>query len=233
MQVIPSLLDFSIGDSGNGRVPIVTTFATQFYDQVLEPLLDDSANFASTIYAWEIMNKRSRLTANYYPKDRHWYALWHWLPSSPLVSSGQLTTFLSDGLARIKARIGFDSTVGHRYLNDMKDYPCGTAPQFHYYPTTGNPACSDPLALPDANTFAPSPILGELGSLSSHGGPWPELNGRDSGSAGDRVAARLKAADAKHYRLAMVWPDLQGDVPDTLKLSSDAQQGILTYLASR
>ncbi len=239
MQLIPSLIDFGIGKPGqkDRRLPIVTDSQVQtlFYDQVLEPLLLESTNYRSTIYAWEVMNEPSWLTAHYFANEWRWYVPWDYLPSSPLASEGQLTSFLNAGIQRIE-RSGFRSTVGHRYFSDLKKFPTGNTPQFHYYPSS-SPVNDDPSTLPDmTGAAAPVPILGEFGILPEQGGLWSELGGRDGGRTDDRVAARLQAANAKHYTLAIVWPDYPdpGDSEvDPLKLSSAAEQGIRTFLASR
>jgi hypothetical protein len=237
VQLIPSLADFGIGDPAAPlmrRLPIVTDDAMRstFYDQVLEPLLDESATLAPAIFAWEVMNEPSWLTGRIWPQFQltsptTWHAF------TPLVTHDQLSTFLSDGIARIERR-GFASTVGHRFLADVTKYPSGNKPQFHYYPRATN---ADPSVLPDAkSTGLPvEPFLGEFGSTSFHGGPWHECGGKDIAGTAQRVQQRLLAINAKRYGLALLWgddPDPQDTTADPLKLSSDAEQGILSFLSS-
>ncbi len=239
MQLLPSLIDFGIGAPGKSdrRLAIVTDTQVQalFYDQVLEPLLLDSTNYRSVIYAWEVMNEPSWLAASYFPSERRWYVPWDWAPNGPAASVAQVSAFLSAGTQRIE-RSGFLSTVGHRYFGDLQKFTTGKTPQFHYYPSS-SPVNDDPPTLPDmTGVAAPTPILGEFGSSPDHGGPWSELGGRDGGRTEDRVAERLKAANAKHYPLAILWPDhpdVGDSAVDPLKLSSEAEQGIRDFLASR
>jgi len=55
------------------------------------------------------------------------------------------------------------------------------------------------------------------------GSPWPELNGADNS---DSVFQRLQLLAQKGYKVVLIWPDLKGDDPDTLKLSGPAQQSL-------
>jgi len=72
VQLIPSLLDFGIAEPRlktsrrNAIVadPSVTKF---FFDQVFEPLLDESFNTPGVVFAWEIMNEPIWLTTNFWP----------------------------------------------------------------------------------------------------------------------------------------------------------------------
>jgi hypothetical protein len=255
MQLLPVLIDFGIGDPDSPksrRLPIVRNedVRKKFYDDMLEPLLDDSTAFANAIYAWEVMNEPSWLTSHFWPAFK-WYSLKQWESGppdpvvplkaktvGPLVSDAELTAFLEDGIRRIENH-KLPSTVGHRFFGDMRRYPSGNTPQFHYYPDWYN---SDPSELPDAKDawkqagLSIPPILGEFGSLKEHGGPWPELQGRDANRADDRVFERLVAIEKKRYSLALVWPDYPepGDtLDDPLKLSSLAEQGIVRYLSLR
>jgi hypothetical protein len=237
IQIIPVLVDFGIGNPDaplERRLPIVTddTTRTLFYNQVLEPLLDDSAAFASTIFAWEVMNEPVWLTRSFWPNFK-FTSPTTWRPIIAPVTDAQLTTFLNDGVTRIERR-GFASTVGHRFLEDLKTYPTGTKLQFHFYPRTSN---SDPSELPDAKNsgLSTEPFLGEFGSTSFHGAGWNECNSQDIGGTAQRVEQRLIAITAKHFGVALLWgddPDPQDTTTDPLKLTADAEQGILNFLSS-
>jgi hypothetical protein len=231
VQLIPSLLDFGIGNPDTAsvrRTPILQDGA--FFDTVFEPLLEMSKANASQIYAWEVMNEPSWLTGHYFP-FRLGLSPGTWLPTGPAVSEQVLNDFLVEGVKRI-AQHGFASTVGHRFLSDLDKFEPGSIRQFHYYPSKIN---ADPSELPDARKIG-LPILGEFGSSPDDGGPWNELKTHDAGRTDERVFQRLTAAENKGYPLALVWPDHPdpGDHEiDPLKLSSDAEAGIKKFLAQR
>jgi hypothetical protein len=238
VQLIPCLVDFGIGNPDaplERRLPIVTDDAirTTFFDQVLEPLLDDAARFASTICAFEVMNEPSWLTGRFWP-DFAFTKPTTWRPITAPVTDDQLIKFLADGVARIDRRNLFPSTVGHRLFSEMTKYPRGTKPQFHYYPRSTN---HDPSELPDPKTtgLPVEPFLGEFGATPFHGGGWNECKGLDVGGTAQRVEQRLIAINAKHYGLALLWgddPDPNDTTTDPLKLTGDAEQGILNFLSS-
>jgi hypothetical protein len=171
------------------------------------------------------------LTTRFFPFRVNWRAPRTLLPTGPLVPDDRLIQFLAEGVRRIEAA-GFPSTVGHRFFRDLKRFPTGNKPQFHFYPTSFN---DDPFVLPDAGTtdLPVPPFLGEFGVRSDQGARWLECKGRDLGSARNRVFERLRAAERKRYQLAMLWPDgpeRSDTTIDPVKLSSDAELGIHDYL---
>jgi hypothetical protein len=232
LKVIPVLLDFGIGEPKKStvqRLPILSD--NTFYDQVFDPLLDESKPFKDTIFAWEVMNEPVWLTTRFFPFRANWRVPETLLPTGPLVSDAVLIKFLAEGVRRIEAA-GFPSTVGHRFFRDLKRFPTGNKPQFHFYPTLIN---DDPFELPDAKTtgLAVPPFIGEFGARPDQGDGWMECRGRDLGRTQNRVFERLLAAERKRYQLTMLWPD--GPDPfdttvDPVKLSSDAELGIRDYL---
>jgi hypothetical protein len=237
MQIIPSLIDFAafyeldgIGQgAGSGRTEIATGGRKKFFDTVLSPFLEISKEPAlrKTIFAWEVINEpRWPLVVS--PP---------FAPPRPHTSTGgadllpdEMALFIEEALKLIKGA-GFESTVGHRFLDDLKStMPTGTKPQFHYYALTvsffarGVPG--DPPALPSFADLSGDPrttgaFVGEF-----HSDPnrlWPDCNGTDTSL---RTAAfeRLSVLERKGYQLAFVWPDggpPGADQVDGLKLSPD------------
>ncbi|MFX8278041.1 hypothetical protein ABTL45_19490, partial [Acinetobacter baumannii] len=64
--------------------------------------------------------------------------------------------------------------------------------------------------------------LGEFatGAPGAQGDDWPDIDAGLQADPRRRVTERLKAAEAKGYRIALAWPDLNGapyGTPDTLK----------------
>lgn len=234
VKLIPSLLDFGIDDPALGkkrRTAIISDpkLRQVFFSQVLDPMLQASKPFAKTIYAWEVMNEPSWLVSPFWPHS--------YFPRKRNVTYEQLKSFLREALDRIEAQ-GFGSTVGHRFSSDLSKYATGTLPQFHYYPKRIYPPkfimASDERELPDARmpAITKTAFLGEFGVRPDQGDPWRELRGKDFDVSAS-VVERFRAAEGKHYPLALLWPDLSFDEAnrlypaaiDPLKLSPDADAG--------
>ncbi len=79
------------------------------------------------------------------------------------------------------------------------------------------------------------PILGEISASTEQDFLWPELMGRDRGTARDRVRERLFAAERKGYDVVLVWPDLDhnGTSYESLKYSEEALGGIRDFATRR
>lgn len=242
--MIPSLIDFGIGDPDNLRNQRWQILSDpNFFWMMFEPLLEISKKYKEQIYAWEVMNEPSWLNSDYFPRA----GLLKYVSVTPKVTFEQVDGFLKEAIARIHKH-GFESTVGHRYFDDLKRYQTGSIPQFHYYPESINPKNRDPKEIPDAlaTGMNPPPIFGEFGSDDQHGGPWPDIQPSEPRNTPDRVFERMKLLQRKNYGLAMIWPDkpykYQPDDPerltkdtsdtqiDALKLTSDAELGIYKYL---
>jgi hypothetical protein len=240
VTVVPSLLDFKafgrrLPDVANGcgaRDAIVRDATTRavFVEQVLRPLLRASMPYRAQIHAWEVMNE----------------PVWNVMPFAPRYIAGgrslgllELRGFLRELLDVIeKPPFGFTSTVGHRFARDLKLFPTGTAPQFHFYPARYRGLYVSDRTLPDASTA--SAFLGEIGALGGdasgkfrHGHPWRELHGEDARDETSRVVSRLTLAREKGYELALLWPDVVREppvgAPDVIKLTPGAQRGIAAF----
>jgi hypothetical protein len=240
VQVIPSLLDFAaVADAPTlgglhacgCRSAFLTDAAAQawFFDAVLEGFLDAATPWASSVYAWEVMNEP------------------YWLTCSPGARVVRFTdhrpgralhAFLDAAIARIAARKVFQSTVGHRYHSDLDRLPTGTIRQFHYYPMKNRfwmrPFAENRLA-PHARTNA---ILGEFATElvppgSTMGAPWPDVELAAQHDTRARVLARLRHVEERGYSVALLWPDRPGDPPtemgDSLKLSDEARDAVREY----
>ena len=246
MQVIPSLVDFPmlalppklVTSAGGGRLDIAIDDAKRklFLDTVLEPLLDISAEFKDEIFAWEVMNEPSWLTARFAPPVGNFGT------EEPVMTEAQLTTFLREALDRIERRSEFrnKSTVGHRFVGDLNKFPTGTLPQYHYYGKTAPLLGGDPSSIPPRSQ-AKNAFIGEfspefaankvyLNALNfEQGAPWPDCKGSD---IKDTVVERLKilTRPQNDYQLALVWPD-KGDRAgtDDVKLSDEAKASIRAF----
>ena len=248
IQLIPCLLDFGICNpdwSKNKRWPMIND--PKFFPTIFDPLLTISADYRSTIYAWEVMNEPAWMLSSYYPFRATIRDPITWLPTWAKVSEEDLKKFLQRGVAKIK-EYEFESTVGHRYYVDMFKLPTGTRPQFHYYRNEYNPWNKDLDVIADARaktTLSEKalPFVGEFGCGAEHGVSWPELEdaGLNERNTPDRVFERLRLLKRKNYELAMLWtdgpdptdwPDLNRPpkIPDPLKLTTDCELGIFRYL---
>ena len=247
MQVIPSLVDFKMlsmpknifdTSSGGGRTDIAVDDAKRklFLDTVLEPLLDISVEFKDEIFAWEVINEPSWLTARFAPP------LGNFGTEEPIMTEAQLTTFLREALDRIERRPEFrnKSTVGHRFVGDLNKFPTGALPQYHYYGKTAPLLGGDPRSIPPRKQ-AKNAFLGEfspefagnkfyLNELNfEEGAPWPDCGGHDDKNT---VVERLKilTRPENDYQLALVWGD-KGDRAgtDAVKLSDAAKASIRAF----
>jgi hypothetical protein len=155
-----------------------------------------------------------------------------------------MIAFLSAGVALIKKH-DFPSTVGHRFEDDMAELPTGSKRQFHFYPVSLSggllPEDIDPV-IKDRHLERHSTtraFLGEIGTSSDHGVSWPDLDGADQGGARFRVRERLNFVKSQGYPLVLLWPDSDGTVfnpglpgggPDPIKLSANAQAGVIDFM---
>jgi hypothetical protein len=252
IQVIPSLVDFPFfamppdrrdavdpvrnvrprnPNSGGGRtdVMVIPSKRKQFFDTVLEPLLDASIPFKDQIFAWEVMNEPSWMINAFTLVD-----------NDPRMNRDALVAFLREGLSRIEARPEFaeKSTVGHRFHSDLdsealiRGLPTGKLPQFHYYGKFFDPDVVPPqkgktfigeIAVGANTLFAPR-------FRANQAAPWPELQGAD---ATDSVFVRLKLLAKLGYKEVFLWPDEKdSDVPgrlDHVKMSPAARQSLQKF----
>src|SRR5262249_51374628 len=133
-------------------------------------------------------------------------------------------------------RYGLPSTIGHRYYADLLGTykaPAVDKPQYHYYAHV----LVDDLPANRQVRFAGA-ILGEFGSVTQSELDPMAKAGRDvsrlkptvsrwlgefGGADGDPdriLPLRLTYMAKLGCQLAMIWPDLPDEVPDTLKLST-------------
>ncbi|HEX7815910.1 hypothetical protein [Dyella sp.] len=232
MQIIPSLLDFGaiyprLG-SGGGRTSIVTSQRERFLETVVAPFVNLSRSFRDTIYAWEAINEPYWNVMTGFGKARP-----HTSDSGPDVSKDVMASFIRD-MINIFQDAGFESTVGHRFLDDLTEnvMPSGTLPQYHYYaltpyvPNIGGAYRSDPMAIPEFDPAKPR-FIGEIAAGVDRS--WPECNGADS-SVADAAFERLKVLAKKNYKLAFLWPDMHDSASnDDLKFSRGAQESIKRF----
>jgi hypothetical protein len=240
LMVVPSLLDFKafgrrlpkVANGCGARSAIVrdATTRTVFIEQLLRPFLSASLPYRAQIHAWEVMNE----------------PVWNVLPFVPPYVAGgrslglfELGGFLRELLDVIEgAPFGFVSTVGHRFARDLRLFPSGTAPQFHFYPARYRGVYVSDRTLPPAS--ATGAFLGEIGALGGdatgkfrHGHPWRELHGEDARDETARVSSRLGLARDKGYELTLLWPDVVREppvgAPDVIKLTPGAQRGIAQF----
>jgi hypothetical protein len=270
MMAIPSIIDFkafgrkltlraglppkTVNGSRTKRIDPVTngctdrqqivqdkTMRQEFFGQMKENLLDPSIPFRSHIYAWEVQNEPSwnfRTVAS----DA--------VAGGATVSKEEMRTFLREGVdlidgITVNGQRAFNSTVGHRFLEDLDDLPTGTRRQFHFYPYVLNlPLDLGTIPLRDTSLprFEDSrAFLGEIGIQDpavGHGDLWPDLGGADAGDTRTRILARLQFVRQQGYPLVMMWTDgLDGKGrssvapgPDPLQLSPESQAAVKEFM---
>jgi|SRR5208337_4862520 len=153
LQLLPSLIDYrwclpvahkgpGIDEGGRSDVIIDPNKRVAFLRGVLQPLLDASRAFPSTIYAWEVINEPD------------------WVKT---VSKRTMESFIKEACTRI--RTDFKSTVGFAKHNTMRAWGKNIATssdQFHYYGNHGD--------LPDCGRENPC-IVGEFATAPHHSWP--------------------------------------------------------------
>lgn len=254
VQMVPSLIDFGafykLGEKGGGgRTSIASTQRLRFIETMMIPMLRVSQEKAAegTIFAWEVINEPMWATRGI-PNRPHTDTFFSDRDVPPEV----MASFIDDCLKVIKAE-GFKSTVGHRRLEDLNDFPTGDLPQFHYYANAGlvakSVATDDPNPLPTFAELASNPrtanaFIGEISADKEGRGffdkgagrPWPELDGRDR-VLKDAAFERLKLVARKGYRLAFLWPDRLETSSETgrdeLKLTADAVASVRRFTRGR
>jgi hypothetical protein len=241
---LPVWVDFGMtlpyGHGGAGRADCLTNPKKRdhFLKTVLDEFLKTSARYDEHIWAWEVMN------------EPYWsFATWNPLVSqsvpdpdkkgetkevvplirvtNPLVDRSSMRTFLADAIKHIEAH-GFESTVGHRFFDDMRWFPTGSFPQYHYY-ARNFLGFADPAEVP-RQSDAPIAFLGEMGT-GDHGDPWPELKGADN-DVSACTYARLKALEAKGHRIVLIWPSGGGPpaaTHDAFSLGRDQCASLAKY----
>jgi len=229
IQIIPSLIDFHFPDwEDRDAIFTDTTKRDKFLDTVLDPLLKVSAGFRSTIFAWEVINEPSWLTRSISPPLNR--------KVTSVLSKSNMKAFLEKALAKIQDA-NFESTVGHRYLEDLDAFPTGTKRQFHFYwkrYTSWITTVTGPLdILPDPHPIPgfeqTKAFVGEIDSEPlGHGELWPECDGADV-SLENCLFERLKLLARKKYELAMFWPDLKNSMDDSLSMSAKAQASLVRF----
>jgi hypothetical protein len=258
LQVLPSLISFEFGAalrSGpgpngtgyGGRADAMTDPAkrTTFLDTVLGGLLAVSARYRDQVYAWEVINEPVWLCRGFGPNS-----VPEWSSRQPELTDQQMSDFLSDAVGRINDA-GFQSTVGHRYFDDLSRYPTGTLRQFHdynehsFWSTIAPGYSNDPPRIRGGGLFTGSQktILGEFDSSHNRfGDPWA----KDLDN-GDTTLTRLGLLAREGCELALIWPDLGGakpgrvaestlaaerkaiDASDVIKLLPDTRDGIAKF----
>lgn len=241
IKLVPSLVDFGFfgpiyGNSG-GRRDIARMDAAReaFFETALDPFLAVGKSYADQIYAWEVINEPYW---NCHFISPPLYRSWRALPRIPLVRASEMKIFLTHALRRIEAA-GFESTVGHRFYRDLKLWPGGTRPQFHYYAKQFL-WFADPGTIPEHAETAGA-FIGEIDAGIDHGKPWPELNGVDRDPE-RRIFERLLLLERKGYKLTLIWPELGWSAPnetdplrwqerlaDPLKITEQTKQGIKRF----
>jgi hypothetical protein len=240
IQVVPSLVDFGFfgptyGNSGS-RYAIAHDAGVReaFLSTLLDPFLAVGKRYSAQIYAWEVINEPYWNCSFVSPPI--YRGRFNILPRLPLVRSSAMGEFLGAALRRIEAA-GFESTVGHRFYADLKRWPAGTRPQFHYY-AKRILWFGDPSTIPDYAETGGA-FVGEIDAGLGFGKLWPELGGLDRDPQ-RRVFERLMLLERKGYKLTLLWPEGEWSCPadpskwdeelaDPLKLSEEARAGIKRF----
>ena len=210
LKFVPSLVDFHwchqgtpVGENSGvvkgGRADVIREPAksAEFFDHVLEPLLDISLRYPDTIYAWELINEPEWVTV-----ERSLMQIR--ADENKTVSQDEMLAFIAEGIGRINARTlpsgqrAFRSSVGFAHWDAMEAWDSPglgvTLHQFHFY-------APDKREIP-RHWYAPEyPIfIGEFATKFHRG--WPDLRKADVEQV---ISTRLRSLAEKGYPAAFLW----------------------------
>jgi hypothetical protein len=209
LKLFPSLIDFywcregtpvagSPGIVKGGRQDIVRDPEKRqvFLDRILEPLLESSARYRDSVYAWELINEPEwavRKSPVFKKKG-----------GSRRVSREEMKEFIAEGIRRINAKrvpdgsAAFPSSVGFAHWESLDEWDVErlgiTLHQFHYYAQRHG-------SLPGYQDLKIHPcVVGEFATAA--GREWPELKllNRDQSTAN-----RLCCIEDKGYPACFMW----------------------------
>lgn len=231
LKLVPSLIDFhwchqgttvSPGVIKGGRYDLVRAArrSAEFFDHVLEPLLDISLRYPQTIYAWELINEPEWVT-----ETRSLFKLR--TDANETVTQDEMLKFLAEGIGRINHRRlpdsqpAFRSTVGFAHWDTLEDWDSAglgvTLHQFHYY-------AQDDRRIPPHHFSAEYPcFIGEFATTTHK--CWPELQRAD---ATQPIQARLRCVAEKGYPAAFLWSACATD--EATRWTDDDQQTMLSFV---
>jgi len=243
VMLLPSLMSFewfqartmkNKGVTSGGRKHLVIGREDEFLDTVLEPLLEVSKDFRSSIYAWEVINEPDWVTIG---GPMH--------AKRKTVTANEMSHLISNATLRIY-RAGFRSTVGF-VQHDPSWLPADLVQglrtmasadnyihQFHYYRSR---LMSDPIPPHDSVMIKPC-IVGEFQTRMGY--EWDEnvegLKWVNDGAAEDEpdgyLYARLGVLDrVLEYPAVFFWGKNSRDSFTTWRDSQKIQ--IMRYMQGR
>jgi hypothetical protein len=210
IKFVPSLIDFhwchqgtaadaNAGIIKGGRYEIIRDKSKreEFFDYVLEPLLEISARYHDSIYAWELINEPEWVT--YSPSIFKTHK-----DANRTVLQSDMLEFIAGGIGRINNRRmpggdrAFHSTVGFAHWDAIDSWNSPglgvTLHQYHYY-------APDHRKLPGRNyPNLNQCFIGEFATTFHRG--WPDLA---KGDMARTIPARLKCVEEKGYPAAFLW----------------------------
>lgn len=231
LKLVPSLIDFHWCHQGarvgpgvikGGRYDLVrnTSHSAEFFDHVLEPLLDISLRYPQTIYAWELINE-----PEWVAETRSLFKLR--ADANETVTQDAMLKFLAAGVGRINQRRlpdgqpAFRSTVGFAHWDTLEDWDSAglgvTLHQFHYY-------AQNERRIPRHHFSAEYPcFIGEFATTTHK--CWPELQRADATAP---IAARLRCVAEKGYPAAFLWSACATD--EATAWTDDDQQTMVGFV---
>lgn len=210
LKLFPSLIDFYwcrqgstlvAGQEGivkGGRQDVVRDPEKRrnFFDRLFEPLLESSAQFRDSLYAWELINEPEwaiRKESTLQKRD-----------GNPNVSRQEMREFIAEGVNRIHTKRlpdgnpAFPSSVGFAHWENLGEWDVEglgiTLHQFHYY-------AQHRSDLPEYSSLKTHPcVVGEFATAT--GREWPDLKLL---SREQSLGNRLRRIEEKGYPACFLW----------------------------
>jgi hypothetical protein len=209
LKLFPSLIDFHWCRGGKpvpgkpgiikgGRQDIVRDRekGQAFFDRLLDPLLESSARYQGSVYAWEVINEPEWVVRKgpvFREKD-----------GRRSVSQQEMREFILEGVRRINAKqspdgsAAFPSSVGFAHWKSLEEWDADglaiTLHQFHYY-------AQGQGDLPEYSDLKIHPcVIGEF--ATAMGREWPDLKQLDKDQSTGNKLCRI---EEKGYPACFMW----------------------------
>lgn len=231
LKLLPSLLDFhwcrqGIAIEGNvavikgGRYDIIRDPRKrhEFLKRTLDPLLEISAAYPDSIYAWELINEPEWVIRP--------FSLFGKKDENCNISRREMKAFIREGIHMINGRLlpdgrnAFNSSVGFAHWNSLETWGSArlgiTLHQFHYY---AQDDCNLP---PNSQAEDHACVVGEFATSVVR--DWPDLKSLQKDQT---VTNRLSCLEEKGYPACFLWSARAAD--DATRWTATEHQEIVTY----
>jgi hypothetical protein len=193
----------------------------EFLERTLDPLLEVSAAYPDSIYAWEPINEPEWVIRK--------FSLFGKKSENRRISRREMREFIREGISMVNMKLlpngcsAFKSSVGFAHWNSLKTWDSEklgiTLHQFHYY------AQEDCNLLPHPYTAGHPCVVGEFATAMER--DWPDLKSLEKDQT---VINKLCCVEEKGYPACFLWSARAVDA--ATKWTAAEHQEIMAYTGS-